>query len=311
MKVIFGIGKVKTHSRKAVLAIGVFDGVHLGHQALLKKVVERAKDIRGEAIVLTFSPHPVEVLHPEKKLQLLVSLSYRLQLIERTGIDTCIVARFTQQFSQLSPRIFIERYLLPHTNLSDVFVGGDFRFGHDREGTLAFLKKEGRIFGFNVHGIDVIATAKKKCHSKISSSMIRRYIYEGKLKKASMLLGREVSFLGKVTRGQGLGTRLGFPTLNVHPQNFIHPPLGVYAAVVEIESKKYPGMAYIGRRPTIQGTNAGVVIEAHLFKFHKNVYGKDVLISFLKKIRGEKKFHSQEKLIEEMKIDKKRVLKYF
>ncbi|MBF0521654.1 MAG: bifunctional riboflavin kinase/FAD synthetase [Candidatus Omnitrophica bacterium] len=306
MKVIFGIGKVKTHFPKAVLAIGVFDGVHLGHQALIKKVVQKAKEIQGEAIVLTFYPHPVSVLHPEANLKLLTPIQYRLKLLEALGVNTCIVVHFTKRFAALSPERFIKRYLLKHMNLSDIFVGGDFRFGHDREGTLDYFKKEGDIFHFHVHGIGVIPVDRNH-HSKISSSTIRQHILSGQIEKASKLLGRNVSLVGRVQKGDGLGKKLGFPTVNLYPKEEICPPFGVYAASVEIAGKIHDGMVYIGRRPSIRKVQHRVVVEANIFDFNQTIYGQEIVIHFMKKIRGEKKFTSPEALIQQIRKDKSQI----
>ncbi len=299
MKVIYGIGRVKKTFKNAVLAIGVFDGLHIGHQKLIRSAVERAETFRGPAIVMTFSPHPVQVLHPKNSLPFVVSLSHRLKLIERLGVVTCVVVHFTKQFSRLTARRFIKRYLVDYIGPKEVFVGGDFRFGRDRTGTLEYFKETGRKYGLKVNSISPVNGGKKK----IGSSRIRNLIVAGKLYEAKRFLGRAVSILGIVVKGDGRGRKLGFPTANIHPENVVMPPVGVYAARVIIEDKHFDGMASVGRRPSFKKNNERINVEVHIFDFKKNLYGREIIIEFIRKIRNEKVFDSKEKIVARLKRD--------
>jgi len=318
MKVIYGIGKVKKKFKNAVLAIGVFDGVHRGHQVLIKKAVQRAKAINGHALVMTFAPHPVHVLHPGKELPFISSLSYRLKLIEQLGVAACIVVRFTKQFSRLSPQKFIKNYLVDKIQPKEVLVGDDFRFGQNRSGTLTYFQQAGEKYKFSVNVLHSIGVSlSRHCEniqSKIGSTMIRQLISEGKLYRAKKLLGRRVGIMGRVVRGDGRGKLLGYPTINILPHKEVIPPIGVYAARVHLGDNHYAAMVNIGRRPSFKGLNQKIIIEAHVFNFKKSIYGKEILIEFIKKIRSEKTFISQEKLIGQLKKDEikvKNVLKYW
>lgn len=270
------------------MAIGVFDGVHRGHQALIKAAVRRAREIGGQPLVLTFAPHPVHVLRPEINLPYIVSVPYRLKLIEDLGVAACIVIRFTKRFSRLSPEEFIGRYIVKGIRPREIFVGDDFRFGQDRCGTLGYFREAGQKYGFRVAAVGAVKAGSKK----IGSSVIRRKIVEGRLAGASRLLGRAVSIMGKVVRGDGRGRRLGFPTANIPVAGSVIPPVGVYAVRVKIGQRVLSGMANIGRRPSFKKDDP-VHVETHLFNFHGNLYGKEIIVEFVRKIREEEVFLSE------------------
>lgn len=297
MNVIYGIGKVKKKFKNAVLAIGVFDGVHRGHRILIQEAVRRAKKLHGETLVMTFSPHPVHVLHPEINLPYIVSLPYRLKLIEDLGAQSCIIVHFTKRLARLSPEQFIKRYI-SRIAPKEIFVGEDFRFGQDRQGTLDYFQAAGKQYGFQVSVVDVVKDIKKK----IGSSIIRRLIAEGDLTQAAKLLGRRVSVMGKVVKGDGRGKKIGFPTANILVEDNALPPLGVYVVKVYIGPKVFGGMANIGRRPSFK-ENDRIHLEVHIFDLNRNLYGKEIIIEFIQKIREEKKFDSQEQLISQLRND--------
>jgi riboflavin kinase/FMN adenylyltransferase len=299
MKVIFGIGKVRERRKNTVLAIGVFDGVHRGHQALIRRAVEKARSLGGEAIVMTFMPHPVRVVHPEIDLPYIVSLPYRLKLIEGLGVDACIVVHFTKRFSRLSPQRFIQRYVKAPIQPKEIFVGDDFRFGHDRSGTIDYFREAGRRWGFTVNVVDAI----KGGENKIGSSIIRRFISDGELSRAGRLLGRRVSLMARVIRGDGRGKTLGFPTANMCLRDVVIPPRGVYAVRVKIGGKMFNGMANVGCRPSFH-TGRSVNVETHLFNFRGGLYQKEIVVDFIKKIRDEKIFPSREIFVTQLKKDK-------
>ncbi len=305
MNVIRDLGQNKIIFRNVVLAIGVFDGLHRGHQQLIKKVIARARKTRGTAMVMTFWPHPVHVLKPEIRLPLLVSLEHRLKLFENLGVDVCVVVPFTLQFSQLSPKEFIENYLVRKLKPVEVFVGYDFRFGHARSGGLDLFQQEGEEFGFKVNIFDAV----KGGRHIISSTRIRELISCGDLHKASRLLGRSVSLMGTVCRGDARGKKLGFPTANINLTCEVIPPCGVYAVRVILSKKKFYGMANIGRRPSFHKEDGRINIEVHIFNFHQKIYGQEIIVEFFKKIRDERMFNSKDQLIEQLKRDEKKARK--
>jgi riboflavin kinase/FMN adenylyltransferase len=299
MKVIYGIGKVEKTIKNAVLAIGVFDGLHLGHQKLIKAAAERAKLLGGPVIVMTFSPHPVQVLQPDNYLPFIVSLSHRFQLLERSGVTICIVVRFTKRFSQLTAQQFIKRYLVNHIRPKEVFVGEDFRFGQKRQGTISYFQDAGCQYGFTVNPVSPVRSGGKK----IGSSRIRYLIAQGKLRVAERFLGRPISVMGKVVKGDGRGRVLGFPTANIRTQNELILPVGVYAVQAHFHGQTFKGMANVGYRPSFKKKNSPVGIEVHVFDFKKNLYGKEIVVEFTQKIRNEKVFCSKDQMSAQLRRD--------
>ncbi len=301
MKVISGVGKIERKFRNAVVAIGVFDGLHRGHQMLIRKAIARAHAVHGEALVMTFMPHPVRVIHPEIHLSYIISLAHRLKLIEALGVSACIVVRFTQRFARLTPQRFVQHYLARFQPL-EIFVGDDFRFGQDRIGDLDYFQRAGVTYGFRVNVVRVVKGRGKK----IGSSMLRRLIPDGKLAQAARLLGRPVSVMGQVVKGAGRGKRLGFPTANISVEDLVIPPRGVYAVKVFVNGKVFAGMANVGRRPSFETRNR-ITIEAHLFNFSGNLYRRQIIVEFVKKIREEKLFPSEAELIVQLRKDQIKV----
>jgi len=301
MKIIYKIGRVNQSFKKSVLTIGIFDGVHIGHKKLISKAVKRARHLKTKAVIMTFSPHPIHILHPELSLTFLTSLPYRLKLMEDLGIDACIIVRFTKQFSKLTPDKFIKHHLIKYLNPAEIFVGEDFRFGQSRQGGFDSFKEAGQKYGFKVKGVRPLIDDHK--NKKISSTQIRHHIDKGKLKAAAAFLGRNVSIMGEVIKGDARGKTLGFPTANIFSHNEILPPIGVYASQIIIGKRIYRGMSNIGVRPSFNTQNTRINIEVHIFDFNKNLYGKNIIIEFIQKIRNEKIFPSKEKLILQLKKD--------
>ena len=308
MKIISASGRIEA-SKKTFLAIGVFDGVHRGHQFLIRQVVAKAKSEGALSVVMTFDPHPVHILHPQMYCPLLVSLPYRLKLIEDLGVDVCMVIHFTKKFSRLTPEQFIQDYLVKKIHPQKVFIGDDFRFGQNRSGDLNFFKTAARRYGFKVK----IVFALKNKSEAISSTRIRCLIASGNLDAAARLLGRLVSVRGTVVRGDSRGKELGFPTANIHPDCDSLPPCGVYLVDVNVNHQRLKGMANIGVRPSFhhQKKTDKTIIEAHILDFNQNIYGQEMVIEFIKKIRNEIKFPSQEKLTAQIKMDERKARKYF
>lgn len=300
MKVIDQLEKTQVRWRRPILAIGVFDGLHRGHQKLIQRIVRKAKAVGGTSLVMTFWPHPVHVLRPEVRLPLLVSLPHRLKLIELLGVDVCIVVNFTKSFSHLSPEKFVEQFLVKRIRPEEVFVGYDFRFGQNREGSFELFRQLGKKFGFRVKQLPAV----KSREGVISSSRIRELISLGQLTQASRLLSRPVSVMGTVCRGDRRGKSLGFPTANLNPGSEVIPPCGVYVVRVFVGKRKFYGMANVGWRPSFKTEQHQINVEVHIFDFYKDIYHESILVEFLKKIRDEKIFNSRAQLIAQLKKDK-------
>jgi riboflavin kinase/FMN adenylyltransferase len=290
MRVFHGIAGVRPF-RKAVVALGVFDGVHRGHLVVLKSAVRTAHSIKGESVVLTFDPHP-------QKESSLYSLDHRLRLFEDLGVDACIVMGFTKSFSSMPAEEFIKRILRDKIGASYVYVGENFRFGKLAEGDPKTLKDNAKSCGYKLKSFRVL----KHNGSPISSTHIRRLIRAGDLKKAARLLGRPVSILGSVARGDYLGRKIGFPTANINPHHEVVPAPGIYAVKVALEGKTFAGVCYIGARPTVD-TQKLMRIEVHIFGFKRNIYGKSLEIKFIRKLREDRKFPNLALLTRQIKSD--------
>ena len=291
MIVIQGINKIKKY-KAAVVALGVFDGLHYGHRIILQEAVERARKIKGTSIAITFFPHP-------SKQPSLYSLEHRLKLIQELGIDVCIVIKFSKSFAKIMADDFIHRILVDKIGAKYVCVGKNFRFGYQAAGNHKLLKKVGRELKFEVKVFNVL----KSKNIIISSTIIRKLIKDGKISQAQKLLGRRVSILGSVIKGAKLGRVLGFPTANINPHHEVIPSEGIYAVKIMFLDKYYKGICYIGKKPTIKPHNKFIHIEVHIFNFHKNIYGKYLEIQFIKLIRLNKKFSSREQLSAQIKKD--------
>jgi riboflavin kinase/FMN adenylyltransferase len=313
MKVIYGIGKVKQKFRDPILTIGVFDGVHRGHQKLIKHTVRRAEKLNGTPMLMTFYPHPVKVMRPKSYLPYIVSLSYRLSLIASLGIKVCIVLKFTKRMAAITPDRFIEQYLVGLVAPKEIIVGADFSFGLNRQGTVEYLKSQSRKYAFAVKTLKPMLAKSPSGRTdgvvKIGSTLIRYLIAEGHLKEAKAYLGRNVSVLGEVKQGDARGRLLGFPTINIYPAEEVVPPRGVYAVWVTIASRKYKAMANIGVVPTFKPFNRQVNIEAHIFDWRENIYGESVILEFVKKIREERVFSSRMELVQQLEKDKSHALR--
>ena len=265
--------------------MGVFDGVHRGHRKILKSVVRQARKIKGTSVVLTFWPHP-------QKEASLYSLDHRLRLFKDLGIGTCIVIDFNSRFSRISAGTFIKNILVDKIGSAYVYIGRDFRFGRNARGDANLLRRLAEIYKFRVKRFAIIRVNQKP----ISSTIIRRLIKKGKLLASEKLLGRRVSVLGSVIKGTRLGHQIGYPTANINPHHEVIPPAGIYAVQIIFSGKKYNGICYIGRRPTIDAINKPIQIEVHIFDFHKNIYGKLLEIQFVKLIRLDRRFANLEDL---------------
>ena len=298
MKTIFGPRKLREAFEKTVVLIGVFDGLHRGHRYLIRKAVSLSRARNKKSVCVTFHPHP-------KKQPCLISLTHRLRLIEELGVDYCLVIKFNRRFSLVTAEDFVKDILVKFFHPEFIFIGENFRFGYQARGTVEVLKVLSGIFGFKVRAIKELSAEDKK----ISSRAIRHLIKAGELKEAQRLLGRRVSVLGTVISGAKRGRGLGYPTANINPHHEVLPASGVYAVKIFYREKEYRGICNIGTRPTFDNPEDNQTIEAHLFNFKKNIYGQDLEIQFIRKIRDEKKFPGHSSLVEQIKKDHQKALR--
>ena len=270
MKIYKEIKDLKEELKRPVLTIGNFDGVHLGHQAILKKIVSRAKEADGRSIVFTFEPHPLKVLAPDKDIRLITSCEEKTRLLEDADVDAVICANFTKEFAEQNPDDFVKEILHKKIGVFEVYVGHDYAFGKGRKGTINHLKELGKKYGFYVGVIEPVAID----GSIVSSSRIRRPILDGDVDKAARLLGRHYTLTGIVIHGAERGHTLGFPTANIELPAELIPKEGVYAVTIKKGAIAYNGVANIGNKPTFKNEKFGV--EAFLFANipqlkHKNI----------------------------------------
>ncbi|HEC98443.1 MAG TPA: bifunctional riboflavin kinase/FAD synthetase [Nitrospirae bacterium] len=280
-----------------VVTIGNFDGVHLGHQKIFRKVVDIARD-GGTSMVLTFDPHPLKVIAPDRKLKLLTPLDEKIRLIEMTGIDVFLCIDFDREFAKMAPDDFVREVLVDKLKVKHVIVGHNYRFGKGKKGTTDLLRRRGGKYGFKV------SVVRNRIISgyTVSSSRIRQLLLWGRVCEAATLLGRPYSIHGKVITGAGRGASiLGIPTANIETPNELAPREGVYAVKVKINGNVYDGVANIGKNPTFGGESLSY--EAHLFDFNGDLLGKDIRLFFIDRIRGEKTFPDAESLKKEIDKD--------
>jgi len=301
MELIEHIDKIEKPYKNAVITIGNFDGVHIGHQALFHEVIEKADTIDGTSIVMTFEPHPVRVLKQNGHLPLITLYEQKIELIENSGIDVLICVPFTKEFAAISAKIFVEDILLKSIGMKAIVVGKDYTFGRNREGDIDLLKTYAKDLGFEVVVADWIQTS-KKWPGRISSTRTRELVEEGKVDEAQQLLGRYYQIRGVVTTGRNRGGRLlGFPTANITLHDELCPKNGVYAVTVDCKGEIFQGVANIGYSPTFDDHVFSV--EVHILDFNKNIYGRNIRVNFVKRIRDEEKFSNISELSDQIKKD--------
>lgn len=297
MKILRGSQNLKDNIKNPVLALGNFDGVHIGHREIFRRVVERAEEIKGNSIVYTFEPHPLRIISPARTPLLLTTFRKKMELIAGSGIDITMCANFTKRFADQHPRVFARETLADKIGVKEVFVGYDYKFGRGREGTIDYLKKMGEEFGFKVTVIDAITVDGQV----VSSTLVRDTIEDGDMEKANRLLGRWYSIEGKVVDGFKKGVMIGFPTANIDTSYDLLPHTGVYAARTIVDGEIYDGIANIGFNPTFHRDRLSV--EIHIFDFSRDIYGREIEIIFIKRLREEIEFGSAEKLKAQIKKD--------
>jgi riboflavin kinase / FMN adenylyltransferase len=291
MRTIVGLENIQQPLKNPALTIGNFDGVHLGHQALYQRVRQWARKLDGESVVMTFHPHPLQILVPENDLSFITSHERKMELIAACGIDTAIVIPFQKDFAQISARDFVEKILVGQVGVKALVVGHDYRFGRKREGDIDYLSQLGQELQFAVDIVPAIQID----GMLVSSTQIRNLVRRGNLQEAGKLLGRPYEVTGTVIRGRDRGGRLlGFPTANVKVSDKACPKNGVYAVQALVKGKVYRGAANLGYNPTFADTEFSV--EVYLMDFNENIYDERITVRFVEHLRDERRFSGVEEL---------------
>jgi riboflavin kinase/FMN adenylyltransferase len=301
MELIKDIKKITEPYHNAVITVGNFDGVHIGHQALFHEVIEKAEDIGGVSVAMTFEPHPLRVLTQNGHPPLITLYEQKIELISRSGIDVLICLPFTRSFAAVTAGEFLEDILVKRIGVKAIIVGGDYSFGKNREGNLDFLRQNSKRLGFELIVAHWIQSPSNGS-GRISSTGIRQLVTEGKVADAQKMLGRHYQIRGTVMTGRNRGGKLlGFPTANIKLQDELSPKTGVYAVSVEYKGNKYKGVANIGYSPTF-GDHI-YTVEVHILDFKENIYGETIRVNFIEKLRDEKKFSGISELSEQISKD--------
>jgi len=286
MKIIRYSKNIILPDKKRYIALGVFDGVHLGHQKLIKQAVDKAKRNDGISIVVTFDPHPDKIINPESNVFLLTTLEERIKLTKDLDVDALLVIRFSKMMSKMSPNDFISNILVDSLQVKELFVGFNYKFGFQGKGNTDILREYSKLYKFKTNILKPIA----ENHTIISSTRIKDYIKSGEIEKAKKLLGHDITISGRVISGRGRGKKLlNFATANIEtPPNKLIPVNGVYLVEIKIDNRKYYGLMNIGVKPTFRETER--TIEVHIINFNNKIYNKKVIVNILRKIREEKYF---------------------
>ncbi len=288
---------IKKKHQNCVLAIGNFDGVHLGHQKVIKQAKEKARKSKLPIGLLTFEPMPVIFFNKKIKNHRINSLKQKVEQLKKLNLNFLVIIKFDRKFSHYSPEKFIKKILFDKIRSKHIFVSKNFKFGKDRKGNIFTLKKFQKQFGFKT----VITSPYKISKKIISSTIIRKKILSGKIKEANKLLNRHWSIEGKVVKGSKRGRKIGFPTCNIKIKDYVIPRLGVYSVFVKTNTSKKKGIANIGYRPTFNGQN--LLLEVNIFGINKNLYNKILKVDLVKFVRPEKKFRNLKQLKEQINID--------
>jgi riboflavin kinase / FMN adenylyltransferase len=302
MRIFENLETITAPFENAVVTIGNFDGVHIGHQALFHEVIEKADEIDGTSVAITFEPHPLRILTKNSYPPLITLYEQKLELIEKAGLDVLICIPFTREFANISAQFFIKDILIDRIGMKAVVVGKDYSFGKNREGNLDLLNILGQKYGFKVFVLDWIRGA-ALIEARSSSTRIRDLVKEGQMEKAQKLLGRHYQIRGTVIGGRNRGGKLlGFPTANINIYDELCPRTGVYAVTVELEDgRKLKGVANIGYSPTFE--DRIFTVEVHILDFEDNIYNQKIKVNFIQRIRDEKKFSGVSELSAQIKKD--------
>ncbi|RKX58777.1 MAG: riboflavin biosynthesis protein RibF [Thermodesulfobacteriota bacterium] len=283
---------------ETVITIGSFDGIHLGHQALIKETKKLAKELRLTPVVVTFEPHPRRILFPDSNFKLLTTLEEKIELISQTGIEHMVLIPFTKELAQWSPDLFVQEYIVDGLHAKGVVVGFNFGFGKNRKGNIDTLKHLGKKYNFLVNSVGPVIID----GIIVSSSSIRNFLEKKEIETANKLLGRNYFFSGRVIEGKKRGEKLGFPTANLEiPPYKLIPPPGVYAVWVHYKNQLFKGAMNIGKKPTFEDRELS--IEVHIFDFNKDIYDEILKIEVIRYIRNEIKFPSIEALKNQIQLD--------
>ena len=297
MEIFYNLEAASKFCHRSVVTVGVFDGLHIGHQAVIQQVLTQAAKSKLSSLVLAFHPPPLAFLAPEKCPPTLTVISKRVEILQRLGIDAVIFARFDANLQKMSPDRFVREVLLEQLCARQVVIGYEWQFGKGRTGNVKDLQQLGAQYQFSVEVVGPTELHGLPVHS----TRIREAIATGKFKLASQLLGRRYSILGKVIPGAGLGHKLGFPTANINAGNQMLPPNGVYAIQAKLEKRKFDGVLNMGTRPTFDGVK--FQIESHLFGVEDMLYDKEIEIFFVEKIRDERTFPNKGALVHQIRQD--------
>jgi riboflavin kinase/FMN adenylyltransferase len=301
MKVFNHLDQIIEPFKHAVITIGNFDGVHIGHQALFHEAIEKAEAIGGTSVAMTFEPHPLRVMKKNNHPPLITLYEQKSELIERTGIDVLICVPFTLEFAAQTAEQFVRDLLVRKIGIKAIVVGQDYSFGKNREGDLDLLKSYGPEYGFEVIVAGWIKSARALA-DRISSTKIRQLVMDGRMERAEKMLGRNYQIRGKVVAGRDRGGKLlGIPTANINLHDELCPKTGIYAVTVECGGNQHRGVANIGYSPTFEDHE--FTVEVHILDFSANIYDKQIRVNFIKRIRDEIKFSNISELIDQIKLD--------
>ncbi len=308
MKIIYRLDDPAVEYPAPILTIGNFDGVHLGHQTLMRDIVERAAKIGGTSAVLTFNPHPLQVLAPNNAPLQIQTLRQKLETIESLGIQLAVVVPFDMQLAQIEARDFAVATIWEKLHPKEIYVGPNFAFGHRRLGSFNLLKELGEEKGFWVgraHQVQLRG-------NRVSSTSIRQALLSGQVGLARRLLNRPFELEGKIIHGTGLGAGFGIPTANLDTPNELIPRRGIYVTLIKIEGRKYRGVTNIGLRPTVGGgEDSALSIETHVLDLDRDIYGTEVALEFLVRLRDERKFSGVDALVKQIHKDIANSRRYF
>jgi riboflavin kinase/FMN adenylyltransferase len=299
MKILHHASDLGPGPGKVCVAIGVFDGVHLGHQQVIRQTISDAQQHGARSVAVTFDCHPSSVVAPERTPPLIHSLTQKLRVLASLGIETTLLIRFDRAFSEQSGETFVRSLVRDFGPIHSVCVGSNFAFGHKRGGNVALLKTLGQELKFIVHGLAAVSLDGRT----VSSTRIREAIRHGNLEAASQMLGRPYTLAGIVVRGDQLGHKLGYPTANLDVSGLALPPHGVYAVHATARGQTHRAVLNIGLRPTLQNPQPQLRVEAHLLDFQKDLYEQELELTFVEKLRDERKFPSLDALKEQIGRD--------
>jgi riboflavin kinase/FMN adenylyltransferase len=299
VKLVHHLSELGAPERKVCVAIGFFDGVHLGHQQIIRQTITDSRQHEAHSLIITFDRHPNTVVAPERAPGLIYPLAQKLQVIEALGVDLILLIHFDKEFSHRTGEEFVRMLAREAGQIRSICVGANFSFGYKRGGNVELLRKMGAELGFSVHGLAAVSLDGRA----VSSTRIRQTITEGNLDSAGQMLGRAYSLGGKVVSGDHLGRQLGFPTANLDVAGLVLPPTGVYAAHARTGGRLHRAVVNIGSRPTLNVPTPQVRVEAHLLDFNGDLYHQDLELILLDKLRDEKKFASLEELRGQIGLD--------